>query len=225
MRQTHAGYEVLNAISACVLQTDERWRIRFANEAAVAVIGLPFLFFRRGWFGGPPGTRGSGSGGGGGAGVRASRVETAFLRMTLDRATGVMTGEVLRGTFAGHGMDRLDQDQLLQLRAECERDDPQSIPLVEAYLDRRFGTDWRRSGGPQGDSAGSADGREAPPRASNGPMARAEALEILGLQEGADRAAVISAWRRLIKLAHPDHGGSKYLAAKLNEAKRVLLDE
>ena len=56
-------------------------------------------------------------------------------------------------------------------------------------------------------------------------MTRAEALEILGLEEGADREAVVEAWRRLIKLNHPDHGGSKYIAAKLNEAKRVLIGE
>jgi curved DNA-binding protein CbpA len=56
-------------------------------------------------------------------------------------------------------------------------------------------------------------------------MTRAEALEILGLPPDADRETILAAWRKLIKLNHPDHGGSKYIAAKLNEAKRVLLGD
>lgn len=39
MRQT-AGHDVLNALSAGVLLTDERWRISFANDSALSVIGI-----------------------------------------------------------------------------------------------------------------------------------------------------------------------------------------
>jgi hypothetical protein len=52
-----------------------------------------------------------------------------------------------------------------------------------------------------------------------------EALAILGLEEGASAAAVIAAHRRLLQLIHPDHGGTNYLAAKINEAKKILLAE
>lgn len=185
-----------------------------------ALVGLPFLFFRMGWFGRRPAR---GPTGAGGTGDQASRVETAYLRMSLDRASGAMSGEVLRGRFVGRRLDNLELDDLVGLRAECGRADPQSVPLIEAYLDRRFGPDWRDHEGEA--RAEGSEQRSEPSREHGSALTRAEALEILGLEDGADRGAVISAWRRLIKLAHPDHGGSKYLAAKLNEAKRVLLGD
>ena len=53
-------------------------------------------------------------------------------------------------------------------------------------------------------------------------MSRAEALSVLGLAPGADGAAIEAAHRRMIVRAHPDQGGSDYLAAKVNEARAVL---
>lgn len=57
----------------------------------------------------------------------------------------------------------------------------------------------------------------------NSSMSRAEALEVLGLKEGASEQEIKDAYRRLITTAHPDTGGSDWMAAKLNEAKQVLL--
>jgi curved DNA-binding protein CbpA len=54
-------------------------------------------------------------------------------------------------------------------------------------------------------------------------MTRAEALEVLGLAEGAYEAAIRAAHRRLMRAAHPDQGGSDWLASRLNEARDVLL--
>ena len=78
---------------------------------------------------------------------------------------------------------------------------------------------WMRF--PQGnrDTGGS---REAPP-ARRGAMSRSEALKVLGLEEGATDDQIRAAHRRLILQIHPDKGGTSYLAAKINEAKDVLL--
>lgn len=58
---------------------------------------------------------------------------------------------------------------------------------------------------------------------SSGTMSEAEALEVLGLKVGASEADIIAAHRKLIARLHPDKGGSDYLAAQINLAKKVLL--
>jgi hypothetical protein len=54
-------------------------------------------------------------------------------------------------------------------------------------------------------------------------MSDEEAYEVLGLKTDASREEIIAAHRRLIQKIHPDHGGSDYLAVKINLAKKVLL--
>ena len=50
-----------------------------------------------------------------------------------------------------------------------------------------------------------------------------EALDVLGLNEGADLTSVHTAHRRLMRGADPDAGGSPYLAARIDEARDVLV--
>lgn len=54
-------------------------------------------------------------------------------------------------------------------------------------------------------------------------MTRREALQILGLREGASKEQIRDAHRRLMRLNHPDNGGSTMIATKVNEAKDFLI--
>ena len=138
----------------------------------------------------------------------ASGVETDLLSMRLDHVSGEVGGRVKRGLFAGRELGNLGLGDLLRLLEEATRDDPQSIQLIQAYLDRRF-PDWQAEA-------------TAPPPAAGG-MDERTALEILGLASGAGEAEIKAAHRRLMARLHPDHGGSPYLAAQLNRARDQLL--
>ena len=55
-------------------------------------------------------------------------------------------------------------------------------------------------------------------------MSRTEALDILGLEEGASEDDIEAAYKALIVKNHPDQGGTDWLAARLNEARDILLN-
>ncbi len=81
---------------------------------------------------------------------------------------------------------------------------------------------WHRKRRAQQGHDGQSQDYDTPPAA--GPMTRREALEILGLAEGASTKEIRDSYNRLIKKVHPDQEGSQWLAAKLNQAKDILLD-
>jgi DnaJ homolog subfamily C member 19 len=62
--------------------------------------------------------------------------------------------------------------------------------------------------------------RAAPPSAG---MTREEAYQVLGLKPGASTDEIRAAYHRLMRGAHPDTGGSDWLAARINQARDVLL--
>jgi DnaJ domain len=148
---------------------------------------------------------------------QTSRVSTAFLRMTLDHDTGSMTGTILRGRFSGMRVEELGLAELLALLRECRAEDEEGARLLEAYLDRVH-PDWREE--LAGERAGGSSGGARP---ASGDMTVEEAYAILGLAPGADAEAIKEAHRRLMIKLHPDHGGSDYLATKINRARDVLL--
>jgi hypothetical protein len=54
-------------------------------------------------------------------------------------------------------------------------------------------------------------------------MSKREAALILGVRESATPERIKEAHRRILLLNHPDRGGSAHIAAKINEAKDLLL--
>jgi DnaJ-class molecular chaperone len=86
------------------------------------------------------------------------------------------------------------------------------VQVLGAYLDRYHDSDWRESSG------------KNKTKSSGGEMSRAQALEILGLEEESGIQEIKKAHQRLMMQNHPDRGGSTFLASQINHAKDVLLD-
>lgn len=143
-----------------------------------------------------------------GSGGQRTEVRTAFLQAWIDHGTGDVGGTVLSGRFSGRTLDGLSDAELLDLHLDCSAD-ADSLRILEPYLDRRLGADWRNA--------------RQPPRGPRSDMTREEALAVLGLAEGASEDDIKAAHRRLIQRMHPDVGGSADLAARINRAKDVLL--
>jgi DnaJ domain len=144
---------------------------------------------------------------------QVSRVRSAFVEMELEHDTGAMRGRILAGPHEGKSLDALDLTTLTGFLVEI---DEESRALLMAYLDRRQPS-WREHA--QADAAAGAGGATW----RSGKMTEEEAYQVLGVQPGASAEEVGRAHRALMKKLHPDQGGSTYLAARVNEAKEVLL--
>jgi len=145
---------------------------------------------------------------------QTSRVTTEHLEVELDHDSGDIHGRILKGFFAGRRLEDLKPVELAHLWQDCRFSDPQSAQIVAAYLDRLHPT-WREDMARQSGQSTDGEGR----------MTREEALEILGLAPGASEDDIRRAHRELMMKLHPDRGGSTYLAAKINEAKDILLEK
>ena len=180
------------------------WSERFAMLLAPVAVLLPAWRRLRSMIGG---LRGPST-------ARDSTVETRFIRMSLDHDTGTMSGTVLQGRFAGMRLEELRPSELLALLRECRAEDEEAARLLEAYLDR-VRSNWH-------DEMAGEETRTGPPPSSPD-VTIEEAYSILGLAPGADAEAIREAHHRLMKQLHPDHGGTDYLASKINRARDVLL--
>jgi hypothetical protein len=151
------------------------------------------------------------------AGVKGgstSDVKTKFFEMTLDHDSGQISGRIIEGDHSGAYIENLTTQQLIVLLNTYHVEDINSARILEAYLDRNR-PDWHNF---------FDDTDTMSERANTTSMDQSLALKILGLGQGATDKAIKEAHRKLIAGMHPDHGGSDYLAAQINQAKDVLLE-
>lgn len=197
--------------------------IRLAGPAVLALAGFVLMLLGRFGIGAPLLIFGVGSLAGSFAfrprrrsstARKRSTVRTAAIEMELDHESGALEGLVLAGRFEQRTLGSLSLKDLLAFRGELS-DDGESRQLLETYLDGRFPA-WRKDA-----DADRGDGQGGAPR--SGPMSKEEAYKVLGLETGASATDVRKAHRRLMQRLHPDVGGSSFLAARINEAKDVLL--
>jgi hypothetical protein len=147
--------------------------------------------------------------------ANVSEVRSQFFAMELDHDTGTVNGRILSGQFAGRDLIDLSEQDTRLLIEEIDGD-ADSISLLESWLDaNRQG--WREYFAEQ-DAAGTSHQNTSAPVDE-----LAEAYDVLGLNPGATDEEIKAAHRELMKAVHPDHGGSSYLASKINEARDRLL--
>ncbi len=147
---------------------------------------------------------------------KTSQVQARFVRMSLNHDTGKIDGEVLEGEHQGQRLSELKLEQLIALLHSWKSQDEESARLLQAFIDNVYGDRWREQ------HTGSA--YEGSNQSAPGTVSTEEAFQILGLEPDASKEEIIGAHRKLMQKLHPDRGGSNYLAAKINQAKDVLLD-
>ena len=149
--------------------------------------------------------------------------------MYLDHDSGQLAGTIVRGSMIGRDLDTLGVDEMRVLYVECCGAQDQSQTVLETYLERRPDCsgwqNWQASRDENDNGNGRAgnDYEQADSGFRSGEMNAGEARRILGVSEQATREEINRAYQVLIKAVHPDHGGSDYLASKINAARSLLL--
>lgn len=101
---------------------------------------------------------------------------------------------------------------------------PKAMQLVR-YLPilNQFRQQAKNSGPQQTGPGQNGSGRDRQAASNSNVMSQKQAREILGLKEEAGQEEIIKAHKRMMQKVHPDRGGSDYLAAQINQAKKTLL--
>jgi len=149
-----------------------------------------------------------------------SSVETSLLKMTLDHESGEIDGELLDTVSEGKYLSEFELPDLISLYILAGKQYPDSIEILAAYLDRKYGTDWREAANAE---SGSQQNGQKARTSDNSEMTVIEAYAVLGLDNNATEEEIIAAHRKLMLKLHPDKGGSNYLATKINQAKDLLV--
>lgn len=134
--------------------------------------------------------------------------KTDHLDVTITVQSGQLSGSVIKGPCAGKTIAELTENDIQELENYYRDRDKKSYYLI------RFAR--------KGQTFSGGQRQASPPFASPG---RDEALQILGLSGNPSREEIIAAHRRLINKLHPDRGGSDFLAARVNQARDILLKD
>lgn len=137
--------------------------------------------------------------------------KTEHLDVKVQVRQGRVTGTVIKGPMEGQALEDLSPEQLQELETYYKDRDTKSYYLVQMC---------RRGG----QSSQNNDSNHAHPPPFSQPD-REEALQILGLSGSPSREDILAAHRRLINKIHPDRGGSDFLAARVNQARDILLNK
>lgn len=138
---------------------------------------------------------------------------TAHLEVRFLVKTSQLEGRVIKGLYEGELLHAMSTQQLQELAQAYQEQDKKSYYLVQVFL--------QRAG-----AAGAQQQYENRDKSGGGfpsSPTREEALLILGLSGNPDKGEIVAAHRKLIQKLHPDRGGNDYLAARINQAKDVLL--
>jgi len=141
------------------------------------------------------------------SGVKAAKISSGFIEITIEPSNGNIDGTVLQGRFTDKKLSELSEQELEELAQDCQ-DDAKARRLLTAF---RLRNQKRQQQHTQ------------PPPPTYAQMGRKEALAILGLSEDCDKADIVKAHKKLIQKMHPDRGGSDFLAAQINQAKDTLI--
>lgn len=134
--------------------------------------------------------------------------KTEHLDVTIAVQSGQLSGTVIKGPCSGKTIAELSESDIQELEEYYRERDKKSYYLIR----------FARKG--QGSSSGHQQAVHPFARPD-----REEALQILGLSGDPSREDIIAAHRRLINKLHPDRGGSDFLAARVNQARDILLGD
>ena len=143
---------------------------------------------------------------------QSSHVSSEWLDMVLDHDSGGITGTIRKGNRMGFSLDALNKSQINDFADECASD-PDSVRLLAAYIKKRFGKEYSEKQSQE--DLGQTRHSSA--------ITRTDALSILGLEDPVSKDEVNAAYKKLISKVHPDAGGNAFLAARVNEARDILL--
>lgn len=160
-----------------------------------------------------------------------------YLIMSVSVANGQMTGKVIKGEFAEQSLGNIKEDDIQKLHRYFNEHDKKSYYLLTAYIrSRGFANTFTGKDQDHFDSAQHDQQRNhqdnhhqyhgghsnTPSHCGGVPLS--EAMEIFGFKEPPTKKEIIAAHRRLMSKLHPDKGGSDYLAARVNQAREILLE-